>query len=287
LYLVTSENNEYFYTSNRLGGKGKYDIYVSLDKIQQEIPAEALAMHVMDKSEIPPAVSLVDMEVNSSVELTESKEAMAVSENEIIMEDEMISLEGAVMISQGTVILTNSQVYFIQVASLSKVSNNNAPFRRLVEFGNVYRVKKNRSYKIRLGYYPDEREAEKVLSKVRSIGFKDAFVVVEELDVKNLELLMSSFNFHKTGEFVKSEEESEYKIRLAAYSNPLYFDTEKVKDIGVIEQWSKDKWTIFLISGYKNMEEAQAARIKAINRGFKGAEIVLDKGGVLERVKSN
>jgi hypothetical protein len=126
-----------------------------------------------------------------------------------------------------------------------------------------------------------------VLSTVRGKGFKDAFLVEEMLNVKELELMVSKYSFHKNAKYPKPAVESNYKVRLAAYSNPLYFDVEKVKDLGVIEQWSKDKWTIFILSGFENLEQAKNSQIKAINRGFTGAEIVLDADGVLTRVNEN
>ena len=35
------------------------------------------------------------------------------------------------------------------------------------------------------------------------------------------------------------------------------------------------------------MEDAHAAKIRAVNRGFADAEVVIDNGGVLERIKTN
>ena len=62
---------------------------------------------------------------------------------------------------------------------------------------------------------------------------------------------------------------------------------EKVKDLGRIEQWTKGGWTIFILAGYNNLNEAKAALVSAQNRGFKTAEVVIDNGGILERLKQN
>ena len=75
-----------------------------------------------------------------------------------------------------------------------------------------------------------------------------------------------------------------YKIRLASYEDPIWFDTNKVNDIGVIEQWSKGEWTIFVLSGFNNLEEAQIAKLAAVNRGYRAAEVVIDRNGILEKM---
>ncbi|MFZ1790109.1 MAG: hypothetical protein WAT92_17450, partial [Saprospiraceae bacterium] len=78
-----------------------------------------------------------------------------------------------------------------------------------------------------------------------------------------------------------------YKIRLASYEDPIWFDLKKVNDLGHIEQWSKGTWTIFVISGFKSFQDAEQARVKAVNRGFTSAEVVIDNGGVIESIKKN
>ena len=286
LYLIRNRGDgSYYYTSNRLGGKGNYDIYVSSGG-EQMMKEDPMLAYENSTASIPKAVSLESLKENKSMDVRMGS-ATPVAYADNIMAPEDISLEGAILVSYGDVIRTPANVYFIQLASLSKPGGNLEQFKAVVEFGNVYRVKKTSTYKIRLGYFYGEQEAKSVLAQVRQKGFRDAFIVEDVLDIKELELLVSSFSFHNNEKYVKPDNESEFKVRLAAYSNPLYFDTEKVKDIGVIEQWSKGKWTIFILSGYSNMEEANKARIKAVNRGFTGAEIVRDDDGILTRVHLN
>ena len=78
-----------------------------------------------------------------------------------------------------------------------------------------------------------------------------------------------------------------YKVRLASYEDPIWFDINKVKDLGRIEQWTKGTWTIFILAGYEDLDQAKDAQIQALNRGFKTAEVVIDNGGILERLKQN
>jgi hypothetical protein len=60
-----------------------------------------------------------------------------------------------------------------------------------------------------------------------------------------------------------------------------------VRDLGRVEQWTKGTWTIFVLAGYGNINDAKKAAIAANNRGYKTAEVVIDNGGILERIKQN
>ena len=40
------------------------------------------------------------------------------------------------------------------------------------------------------------------------------------------------------------------------------------------------------MSGFQDIESAQSAKIRAINRGFADAEVVIDNGGILERIRT-
>lgn len=239
---------------------------------------------------------------------------------------------GATQVALGTMVKKEaSQVYFIQVAALYQNKNNLAKFKELAKYGNVYSLFKNRAKKIRVGYFLDESQANVVLSTVRAMGFKDAFVVSDPLNTSDLELIYSSVNQNYSSEnqsqttFTTTTEakgssfeattsgvydnsstaytepqsvdnfayaaplsaNSVYKVRLASYEDPIWFDGNTVKDIGQIEQWSKGGWTIFILSGYTNYDTAELARIKAVNRGFVDAEVVIDNDGVIERLKKN
>ncbi|MEY3421665.1 MAG: hypothetical protein RIR48_1961, partial [Bacteroidota bacterium] len=125
-----------------------------------------------------------------------------------------------------------------------------------------------------------------------------AFISHELLNTAQMELVLtgtdeSSFtdkgNFNtKNPEVQKSYTSTgKYKVRLASYEDPIWFDINKVKDLGRIEQWTKGGWTIFILAGYNTLDEAKNAQISALNRGYKTAEVVIDIGGILERLKQN
>lgn len=176
----------------------------------------------------------------------------------------------------------------------------------MVKYGNIYKVDVGSVKKIRLGYFINESEARNVLDQVKSSGFSDAFIIADPLNTSILELIHSNYGKNNTTapkvapqgktftnnepDFVPTEAQVSaviYKVRLASYEDPIWFDSKKVKDIGEIEQWSKGFWTIFVLSGYADFAEAEKARIKAVNRGYKDAEVVIDNGGIIERLKKN
>jgi len=149
-----------------------------------------------------------------------------------------------------------------------------------------------------LGYFTDRKEAEDILVKVRANGYKDAFIAFEVLNTAQMELILTGTDeqsFTDNGNFNTRNPEvardyksgNKYKVRLASYEDPIWFDVNKVKDLGRIEQWTKGGWTIFILAGYADLETAKKAQIQANNRGFKTAEVVIDNGGILERLKQN
>lgn len=216
-----------------------------------------------------------------------------------------LDLGGARRVALGE-ILPSSDVYFIQLAALSKSSGNVNKFKSLSKYGNLYKVFKSSSTKIKLGYFLDKSEASSVLKNVKASGYKDAFITKDDLGTLQLELIVandsqnSSYtsydstakdnnnNSYNEGEYtLHNSSRNSYKIRLASYEDPIWFDIEKAKKLGEIEQWTKGDWTIFILGGYKTYEAAEQARVKAVNKGFGDAEIVIDNNGILERLKQN
>ena len=201
----------------------------------------------------------------------------------------MISLAGAKRVSFGEVIYDNTNVYFIQLAALFKSAGNIDNFTPLKQFGSLYKMKHTNSIKVKLGYFMDESQAKRVLSEVKNMGYSDAFITYESLNTGRLELVelseKTTDNYAWDGYQTNETTGVNFKVRLASYEDPIWFDFESVKDLGIIEQWSKNQWTIFILSGFKNLDEAQKIKLIAQNRGFKDAEIVLDKNGILEKFK--
>lgn len=316
---------EMYFTSNRLGGKGHNDIYKTL-KLKTEAPI------IEEFADMPQAVSLEELASETQKHTINTEAATMVSLKEVetkVVSDKVenntntevireaafnlpefdtkkvgsnafdnASLEGARRVAFDEIIPT-TEVFFIQLASISSVKPNFNKYRSLIRYGNIYRMNSNRTVKVRLGYFTDRKEAEEVLVKVRANGYKDAFITFEILNTAQMELILSSNdeeNFTDEGNFNSTNPSEEirnfkvggkYKVRLASYEDPIWFDINKVKDLGRIEQWTKGGWTIFILAGYNNLDEAKKAMFQANNRGFKTAEVVIDNGGILERMKQN
>ena len=293
-YFPTVVNNYLYFSSNRLGGYGSDDIYYAMPLVVEE-----------EFSIVPPAELLQDATVNPSsselpvMEVGDHTTISILSNQETNLSDESeFSLAGARLVAIGELLPVTS-LYFIQVAALYNNSGNNVqPFQSLSKYGNLYKIYKDNAVKIQLGYYYDEDQANQVLSSVRQSGYRDAFIVYGPLNTAQLELLLTSKQNNASTESSSQPEsshnfdvdkviENNYKVRLASYEDPIWFDTKKVKDLGTIEQWSKGNWTIFILGGFSSFEKAKQAQLSAVNRGFLDAEIVIDRNGVLERMKKN
>ena len=198
-----------------------------------------------------------------------------------------VSLVGAKRIAYGEVITEGSNVYFIQLAALFRNEAKVGQFAPLSEYGSLYRVKQANATKIKLGYFHDEYQAKEVLRQVKARGHQDAFITYEALNPDRLQLVTvaDEKNVGHDGHHYNANSQGEtYKVRLASYEDPIWFDVNKVNDIGVIEQWSKGGWTIFVMSGYKSLEEAEMAKVAATERGFADAAVVVDRNGILEKL---
>ncbi len=198
-----------------------------------------------------------------------------------------VSMAMAKKVSVGEKITTGKPMYFIQLAAFFKSEANVVDFSNLSEYGNLYKIKESNATKVKLGYYYDEYEAKRILSLVRNKGYKDAFISLTAIDTRNMELVVTSGDNFTYERGTTTTPVTSYKVRLASYSDASWFELGTVDDLGTIEQWTKGDWTIFVLSGYSNWENAETARIKAANRGYVDATVVMDNNGVLEAIKSN
>lgn len=201
------------------------------------------------------------------------------------------------------------EAFFIQLGSFRESRGNINKFGKLSNFGSLYRIFSDGFTKIRLGYFYDRNQAELVLGQIKQEGFRDAFITKFPIHDATMEIVYPDENYddlennnkyekpyvtpspHTTSlpksnnvQVVETAPLVTYKVRLAAYEDPIWFDINKVKDLGNIEQWRKGKWTIFILSGYSSMDNARYALNQAIERGFNGASIVLDDNGILKSV---
>ncbi len=315
-FPVKNSKEDIFITSNRLGGKGGNDIYKAIQIVGDN---EAL-LSAVEVNIVPPAVSLASREETHAQKPVSETKNVSFKENSTVVTTDVqtksvfimpefdrnvvgsteteFSLSGARRIALGNVAPVG-EVFFIQLASTSNLEPNLSKYGNLVQFGDIYKMTVNNVIKIRLGYFTERKDAEEALKNVRKNGFKDAFIIKESLVHSNMELLLSKAEdpiiAERGNDQINNKKQpaavyglgGKYKVRLASYEDPIWFDINKVKDLGRIEQWTKGSWTIFVLAGYNDIEEAKDAQIKALNRGFKTAEVVIDTGGILERLKQN
>ena len=293
------------------------DTPIAVETQTTEVEEEVVAIETPSTqvTEVEPETFKVEISEPAIVEVDEKPETYKIPNYEAISSKRApmnLDLGGARRVALGE-ILPASNVYFIQLAALSRSSGNVNQFKALSKYGNLYKVFKSSSTKIKLGYFLDRSEANSVLKNVKARGYKDAFITKDDLSALQLELIVanenqtasySSYDAPGTGRVnntytsdsnTKSGNEytlhntarNSYKIRLASYEDPIWFDIDKAKQLGKIEQWTKGSWTIFILGGYNSYEKAEQARVKAVNKGFADAEIVIDNNGILERLRQN
>ena len=287
--VVDNSTGAYYFSSNRLGGRGKDDIYIAYPMKEQ---SQELAL------QIPPAVDLEELAaqnqptttiVPETITNTAEPAVVTVSNTETVtFVESNFSLDGAKL----TGIITpayeapNQNVFFIQLASFNRSEGSLSNYGNLSQYGSLYRFFKSSAVKIRLGYFHNRSEAENILPQVKRAGYRDAFVTADNLSVANFELLNNtSGSSYSPSNFNSAPvTESQYKVKLGTYDDPLKFNVEAIQDVGRLEQWTKGEWTIFVIGGFPTIEDAKSAQIKARNRGWADAELVIDEGGILRRV---
>jgi len=182
--------------------------------------------------------------------------------------------------------------YAVQVAALAagKALDLSSFERKLEGIGNVYSHQEGGKNKIRVGIFPTKEKASKAKRQVRAKGYKQAFLVPQITAGLTDKIIGNQQSEAKTGTSSSTTEgptltkASNYRIRLAAYQNPRFFEESKVSDIGEVESYRKGKWTIMLLSGFDTKGEADRALRKVKAKGFNSAYIVQEENGELKKV---
>ena len=185
--------------------------------------------------------------------------------------------------------------YSVQVGAYNatdKVDFNK--FRDLGSYGNVYNRYEGNTTKVRVGVFPTRAEAKAAVASIKSKGYRDAFVTTElkdglgdgiMLDGSNVGTAVTTSSTSVPSTPPSTSSAGTYKVRLASYRNPRFFNPAKVTGLGTIEQQVKAPWTIMLLTGFPNLSEAIFAKNNAVKAGFRQAHVVLDNGIELKKVK--
>jgi hypothetical protein len=249
---------------------------------QNELP-------VIPEDQIPPAVQLDDVSGDSPLVVRVNATEATVNTKKTSRVD-LSKRVRAKNVYTGTLSANKTSMYFIQLAAIFNSNGNASEFKSLGVFGNIYKQFSGDAVKIKLGYFQDRNEASDILRQIKSMGYRDAFITQNKINSPDMELAFTGSHYiqgsvvdNTPGTTISSSKAS-YKIRLESYDNSVLFSSESVDDLGKIEQWTKGKWTIFVLSAFNSLEEAIRVKNIAVDRGFSNADVVLDNNGMLEKV---
>lgn len=176
--------------------------------------------------------------------------------------------------------------YAVQVAAVSKLNMSN--YGNLGTLGNVYYQNTGKVYKIRLGVYPTKEKAIAAKAKARAKGYKQAFVVEENVSAVSAVVNTNTTTTRPSttaNTSTAGSSTSGYMVRIATLRNTSNFNTQSVSSIGYIEQRQSGPYTIMLLSGYNSLSDARLAQRKVRNLGFSDAYVVVENAGKLQKVK--
>lgn len=165
--------------------------------------------------------------------------------------------------------------FAVQVAANKTDDISN--YEGLSDIGTVYAKEIKGLYKVRVGTFATREEAKRAQKAIKARGHKGPFIVQEE----GVEAIKGGTTTPNYGE---GDALGSYKVQLAAYTNTKWFDDSEIKDLGVIEDRKKGKFTVKYIAGFDTAWEAKAAMRKAIAAGFKSAFVVENVNGELKKV---
>jgi hypothetical protein len=272
-YFILDNEDNGFFTSNRFGGKGGEDIYQSM---KLKLPKDLSSTAITD-------TEIGDMALNPKTSM--STEIAALNTAEVLVFDDPVLLtkENA----------QSNKLYFVQITSLTKYSDRlDDRFKKYAVYGDVYKVVVDGVTKIRVGSFVDVNEAVAVLNVLKNNGIKDAFIVGDIIDSERTTLIAksnskvsnSTSSVSENEQTANIKESGKYKVRVAEYKAPDWFDISKINDLGNIEHWTKSGWTIIVLGNYSSESSAKEVISKLKSRGFKEAYIVVEENGKLFRL---
>jgi hypothetical protein len=79
-------------------------------------------------------------------------------------------------------------------------------------------------------------------------------------------------------------EDKTFKVRIAAMKKPEWFDDSKVSALWKIEKIKEGEFTVFVMDGFKTLEQAKEMKKKVQTSGYKDAKVVVRDGEKLKVV---
>lgn len=263
--FVLDKNNDGYFNSNREGSETNNGIFKTSKLVL--------------KSNIPSLRAITNDEVSlKSPLMIETLENIGSIKNQDIVQTVDDPAIGFLSKEEQA-----NKLYFVQIAAISNYgSAAEARLKNYTKYGNVYKSIEGNVTKIRIGGYSNLNEALSLMKTLKKNGFKDVFVVAD-IPTEGRCVLV-----HKmAGDFAQSgtpvQEEGKLKIRVSEFKAPDWFDSSKISDLGKIEHWTKNGWTIIVLGSYNSPNEAISILDKVKARGFNEAYIVVEENGRLYR----
>jgi len=140
------------------------------------------------------------------------------------------------------------------------------------KYGRVFIENAGKLDKLKVGKFFDRGVAEKVMVKIKQMpGYSHAFLT------QHLPLQIAANGVDFVG--------PRYMVRLASYLNPELFDASKVSVLGDIKALEKNEWTIMLLEGFGDLDDAKSAAFQAQDLGFRAAHVVIWDDEKLKRIR--
>ena len=171
----------------------------------------------------------------------------------------------------------------MQVASVKQA--NLGQYSSLNSYGEVYTAEAGGFQKIRVGIFSTREEAVAALQTIKRSGYRDAFLVKEEgALLGSAPATPPQQPTYPVPGTTTTPRGGLYKIQLAAYRNPQFFDPTPVANLGTIEERMKGNLTVKFVGGIQTLTQARQALAQARAAGFNTSFIVIEENGQLRKV---
>ena len=159
-------------------------------------------------------------------------------------------------------------------------------YAALNSIGNVF-VENGYDYnRVRVGRFMTKAEAESAKAKIKSKGYKSAYVVEQQTVTSTTSVISASPSVDTTDKspVYRPSANQEFRIRLTALRNADNFNYTTAQQYGKVETTRSNGFTVFYIVGIKDIENGRIYLQQLKNNGFSDAYLVQNKNGILSKV---
>jgi WD40-like Beta Propeller Repeat len=199
--------------------------------------------------------------------------------------------------------------FAVQVAvSTSKEVLSLSKFDNLKKIGNIYVVPEEGKQKIRLGVFHSRTAADSAVKAALALNYEGVFVTQEKNAAAVAENFIKPLPKAIAPKVVPKSvpdqyavvvapkavdapkptepkvEDKAFKVKIAAMKKPEWFDDSKVATMWKIDKLKEGEWTVFVMDGFKTLEQAKEMKKKVQGKGYKDAKVVVRDGEKLRVV---